>query len=241
MAAAPLKEPLLYRIRLNGNLFIVSTPIGNLKDITLRALEILNFVDFIACEDTRVASILLNNYKIKKELTSLNPANEDKKKILIIGKMLNGENCALITDAGTPCISDPGAKLISEAIKNNITITSIPGPSAVISALSISGFPSSSFTFEGFLPKKKGRQKRLKELSEIENTIVLYESTYRIEKLLNELNEFIPNRHVVVCREMTKKFEEAWRGTPQQILSKSDKVIKGEFVVIISPKNWKIE
>jgi len=222
-----------------GSLYIVSTPIGNLKDITLRALEILNEVDFIACEDTRVTSILLNHYQIRKELISLNAVNELRKSEIILKRITNGENCALVSDAGTPGISDPGVRFISTAIKERINIIPVPGASAVIAALTISGLPSDSFLFEGFLPQKKGRQKKLGELSKETRTIVLYESTYRIKKLLDELNEFMPERFIVVCRELTKKFEEVWKGKPLELLeSYKDKINKGEFVVIISPKNW---
>ena len=222
-----------------SELYIVSTPIGNLKDITLRALEILNEVDFIACEDTRVTSILLKNYEIHKELISLNAANENSKIEYVLKRIKNGENCALVSDAGTPGISDPGTRLISAAIKKGIEVISVPGASAVITALSLSGLPTNSFVFEGFIPQKKGRQKKLNELADEERTIILYESVYRIEKLLNELNEYMPERFIVICREMTKKFEETWRGTPLELLqSFSEKVNKGEFVVVISPKKW---
>ena len=222
-----------------AELYIVSTPIGNLKDITLRALEILKEADFIACEDTRVTSILLRNYEIHKELISLNAVNESSKIDYILNRIINGESCALVSDAGTPGISDPGTRLISAAIKNKIEVIPAPGPSAVITALSISGLPSDSFVFEGFIPQKKGRQKKLKELSEEERTIIIYESVYRIEKLLNELNEYMPERLIVICRELTKKFEEARRGTPAELLqSFNEKINKGEFVVVISPRNW---
>lgn len=227
---------------MNGKLYIVSTPIGNLKDITLRALKILNEVDFIACEDTRVTSKLVNRFDIKKELTSLNAVNENKKAAKICDRILMGENCALVSDAGTPSISDPGVRLVSLAIKKNLHVVPIPGITALITALSISGLPTNSFVFEGFLPQKKGRQKKLKQLAEEERTIIIYESTYRIGKLLKELNEYIPNRTIAVCRELTKKFEEVWRGKPGEILeSLNEKVTKGEFVVVISPKNWKVK
>ncbi|MCH8171518.1 MAG: 16S rRNA (cytidine(1402)-2'-O)-methyltransferase, partial [Bacteroidetes bacterium] len=170
---------------MNGKLYIVSTPIGNLKDITLRALEILKEVDFIACEDTRVTSKLLNRYNIKVELTSLNAVNENKKAVKICDRILKGENCALVSDAGTPSISDPGVRFTSLAIKKNITVIPIPGVTALITALSISGLPTDSFVFEGFLPQKKGRQKKLKQFADEERTIIIYESTYRIGKLLN--------------------------------------------------------
>jgi 16S rRNA (cytidine1402-2'-O)-methyltransferase len=226
-----------------GSLYIVSTPIGNLKDITLRAIETLKLSDFIVCEDTRVASFLLNSIEAKKELVSVNAVNEREGKKIdkVIERILEGENCSLISDAGTPGISDPGVRLISGAIKNKITVISIPGPSALTAALSISGLPSDSFVFEGFLPIKKGRQKLLKELSEEKRTIVLYESTYRIEKLINELNTFMPERFIVICREITKKFEETWKGFPKEILSSfNERITKGEFVVVISPKDWKV-
>lgn len=221
-------------------LFVVSTPIGNLKDITLRALETLKEVDFIICEDTRVTGNLLRHYEISKELISLNAFNESQKLHQIIEKILSGNSAALVSDSGTPTISDPGNRLISEAIKNKIEVIAIPGASAVIAALSISGLPTDSFVFEGFLPQKKGRQKKLKQLAEEERTIVLYESVYRIEKLLDELIEHMPERFTVVCRELTKKFEECWRGFPAEIKSNvSEKIIKGEFVIIIAPKNWR--
>ena len=226
---------------MENKLFIVSTPIGNLKDITFRAVEILREVSLIACEDTRVASILLNHYEIKKELISLNAVNETRRIENILGRIEAGDSCALISDAGTPGISDPGVRLISAAIERGIEVVPIPGPSALITALTISGLPTNSFVFEGFIPQKKGRQKKLDQLSNEERTIVLYESTYRIEKLLKELNEHMPERLIVVCRELTKKFEETWRGTPAEILASfREKVSKGEFVVVIAPKEWKV-
>lgn len=225
---------------MENSLFIISTPIGNLKDITLRALEILKEADFVACEDTRVTSILLNHYEIRKELISFNAQSESHKIEYVLSRIKNGESCALVSDAGTPGISDPGVRLISEAIKNEIKIIPVPGVTAVITALTISSLPTDSFLFEGFLPQKKGRQKKLKELSEEERTVILYESVYRIEKLLNELNDYMPERLIVVCRELTKKFEEIWRGKPAVLLTNlKQKVLKGEFVVVISPKSWK--
>lgn len=226
---------------MNKKLYIVSTPIGNLSDITLRALEILGSVDFIACEDTRVTSNLLKHYEIHKKLFSLNAYNESNKLNIIIDLILSGEDAALVSDSGTPTISDPGSRLISEAIKKGIEVISIPGPSAIISALSISGLPTDSFVFEGFLPQKKGRQKKLIELSEEPRTIVLYESVYRIEKLLDELIQYMPQRYTVVCRELTKKFEECWRGYPSELENTlPGKTVKGEFVVVIAPKKWEV-
>lgn len=222
-----------------GKLFVVATPIGNLNDISFRAIETLKNVNFIACEDTRVTSVLLKHFEISRELISFNAQSESRKIDYVIARIKNGENCALVSDAGTPCISDPGVRLVNEAIKNEIEIFGIPGANAAIMALSISGLPTDSFVFEGFLPQKKGRKKKLTELTEEKRTIVLYESTYRIEKLLNELNEYMPERFVVVCRELTKKFEESWRGFPKELLTDfPQKISKGEFVIIISPKNW---
>jgi 16S rRNA (cytidine1402-2'-O)-methyltransferase len=223
-----------------GKLYIVSTPIGNLKDITLRAIETLNEVDFILCEDTRVTSVLMKQYNIIKQLISFNAVSEIKKIPAIIERLNNGQSYALVSDSGTPAISDPGIRLISEAIKNDIDIISIPGATALISALTVSGVPTDSFVFEGFLPQKKGRQKKLKQLSAEERTIVLYESSHRIEKLIDEMSEYFPDRFVVVCRELTKKFEEYWRGYPAELkASLNEKTIKGEFVVVIASLNWK--
>jgi 16S rRNA (cytidine1402-2'-O)-methyltransferase len=223
-----------------GKLYIVSTPIGNLKDITLRAIETLNEVDFILCEDTRVTSVLMKQYNIIKQLISFNAVSEIKKIPAIIERLNNGQSYALVSDSGTPAISDPGIRLISEAIKNDIDIISIPGATALIAALTVSGVPTDSFVFEGFLPQKKGRQKKLKQLVEEERTIVLYESSHRIIKLVDELVEYFPERYVVVCRELTKKFEEYWRGYPAELkASLNEKTIKGEFVVVIASLNWK--
>lgn len=223
-----------------GNIFVVATPIGNLSDITFRAVEILKQVDFIVCEDTRITKILLDHYNIKSRFIVVNAQNESKRVNEIIEELKSGLSCALVSDAGTPLISDPGSKLINAAIKQGINIIPVPGPSALITALSISGLPSSSFVFEGFLPQKKGRQKKLQTLSDEERTIVLYESMYRIKNLLEELNQYMPERLIVVCRELTKKFEDVWRGYPKDLLKElPHKTIKGEFVIIISPKDWK--
>ncbi|MGE5679499.1 MAG: 16S rRNA (cytidine(1402)-2'-O)-methyltransferase [Bacillota bacterium] len=225
---------------MDSSLYIVSTPIGNLKDITLRALEVLNEIDFVVCEDTRVTGFLLSHFEIKKELVSFNAQNESSKIDYVLNRIKNGESCALVSDAGTPGISDPGARLVSAAIRNNVPIQAIPGVTAAITALSISGLPTDSFIYEGFIPQKKGRQKKLQQLSEENRTIIIYESTYRIEKLLKELNEYMPERIIVVARELTKKFEEVWRGKASELLeSLSQKILKGEFVVVISPIDWK--
>lgn len=222
-----------------GKLFVVATPIGNLGDITFRAVETLKSVDFIICEDTRITKILLNHFQISKPLVVVNAHNELKAIERILKRIETGESSALVSDAGTPCISDPGVRLINKLISNKIEVVGIPGANAAIMALSISGLPTDSFVFEGFLPQKKGRQKKLKLLAKEERTIVLYESTYRIKKLLEELNEHMPERQIVVARELTKKFEETWRGTAREILSNfENKTVKGEFVVIIAPPDW---
>lgn len=223
-------------------LYIVSTPIGNLKDITLRAIETLKEADFVLCEDTRVTSVLMNHLEIRKELVSFNAQSESSKLDYALNRIEQGQSCALVSDAGTPAISDPGVRLVSAAIKRGIRVEAIPGVTALITALSISGLPTDAFTFEGFLPQKKGRQKKLKELSQEDRTIILYESTYRIEKLIAELNEYMPERYVVVTRELTKKFEESWRGKPGELLAElKTKVIKGEFAVVIAPLSWKTD
>jgi 16S rRNA (cytidine1402-2'-O)-methyltransferase len=227
-------------LNLESGLYIVSTPIGNLRDITLRALDVLKEVDFIACEDTRTSSVLLNHYDIRKELISLNAVNERNRISMILSRINEGSSCALISDAGTPGISDPGIRLISNAINDGIKVIPVPGVTAAITGLTLSGLPSDSFIFEGFLPQKKGRQKLLQQLAEEERTIILYESVHRIRKLLEELNTYMPGRLIVVCRELTKKFEETWRGYPSDLLKNlDDKTSKGEFVVVISPKKWK--
>jgi len=212
-----------------------------MSDITFRAINTLKEVDIIACEDTRVTTNLIKHYQIEKKLISVNAFNESDRVRTIIDRLVSGESVALVSDSGTPTISDPGNRLISEVIKNEIEVVTIPGATALTAALSISGLPTDSFVFEGFLPQKKGRQKKLLQLSEEERTIVLYESVYRIEKLIEELNTYMPGRFIVVCRELTKKFEESWRGLPSEILaSLSSKTIKGEFVIVIAPKKWRV-
>jgi len=225
-----------------GILYIVSTPIGNLKDITIRALDTLKEADFIVCEDTRVTSVLLSHYEIDKKLVSFNAQSEFTKTGYVIERLNTGEKAALVSDAGTPGISDPGVRLIAAAIKEGIEVVPIPGVTALVTALTLSGLPTDSFVFEGFLPQKKGRQKLLKTLTEEKRTVILYESTYRIEKLLNELLEYMPERQLAVCRELTKKFEEVWRGSAKDILEQlPNKTTKGEFVVVISPADWQIK
>jgi len=222
-----------------GKIFVVSTPIGNLGDITYRAVETLKSVDLIICEDTRVTKVLLDHYGISKPLLVINAHNETKMLEKILEKIESGINCGLVSDAGTPCISDPGARLINRLVAENVFVVGIPGVTAGILALSISGLPTDSFVFEGFLPLKKGRQKKLLNLSTEDRTIILYESTYRIKKLLEEINEYMPQREIVVARELTKKFEETWRGTAGHILTDFEKkIVKGEFAIVIAPLTW---
>lgn len=223
-------------------LFVISTPIGNLRDITLRALDTVREVDFPVCEDTRVTSRLLSHYEIKKELISLNAATEEKKISGILRRIESGQKCGLVSDAGTPTISDPGVRLISAAISKGIKVIPVPGVSAFTAALSVAGLPTDSFLFEGFPPLKKGRQTFFKDLSGEKRTIVLYESTYRIEKLINELAEYMPDRYVVICRELTKMFEETLRGYPHELQEMLPRItLKGEFVVVIAPMNWRVQ
>ena len=221
-------------------LYVISSPIGNLQDITLRALETLKSVDLILCEDTRVTSNLLKHYEIHKELISFNAQSESYKIARVIDTLRTGRPVALISDAGTPTISDPGVRLISEAVKNDIEIIPIPGVSAPIVALSIAGLPTDGFIFEGFIPQKKGRQKFLSSLLENDKTVVFFESSHRIEKLIGELANVIPDRKIAVCRELTKMFEEVWRGTAAEVKEALPTyTIKGEFVVLIAPVKWK--
>lgn len=222
---------------MNGKLYIVATPIGNLSDITFRALETLKSVDVIACEDTRHTLQLLNHFEIKKSLVSYHGHSGRAKIEKILELISEGKDVALVSDAGTPGISDPGEPLIRAAIEAKIEIVPIPGPSAAITALSISGLSTAEFVFIGFLPHKKGRQTKLKEIAEEKRTMVLYESPYRIKKLMGELLEYAGDREICVARELTKKFEETYRGKISEILPKIKE--KGEFVVILEGKNGK--
>lgn len=216
-------------------LYIVSTPIGNLKDITLRAIEVLKSVDLIAAEDTRHTKILLDAYQISKPLTSYFEYNKFKKGDFLLNALKNGQKIALVSDSGTPGISDPGYHLIKLAIDNNIPVTVVPGPTALIAALVLSGFSASKFVFEGFLSSKKiSRLNRLKELSKEKRTIILYESPHRIAALLADISEVFGNKQVSVVREITKKFEEVKRATAAELLEHFSKSKpKGEFVVVI--------
>jgi 16S rRNA (cytidine1402-2'-O)-methyltransferase len=216
-------------------LYIVATPIGNLKDITLRALEILKSVDLIACEDTRHTKILLNHYSITTPTTSFFQHSRVTKLDHLLKLLTEGRSVALVSDAGMPGILDPGYKIINAAIENKIEFTVIPGPAAFINALVLSGKPAHNFYFEGFLPHKKiARKNRLGKLKELDTTIVCYESCHRIIGSLQDIEEVFKEKDIVVCRELTKKFEEVTRGKASQVLErfKNSKPL-GEFVIII--------
>ena len=220
-------------------LYIVATPIGNLKDLSLRAIETLKEVDFILAEDTRVTVKLLNHYEIKTPLVSYFQHSSLKKNDYIIGLLKQGKNLALVSDAGTPGINDPGGKLIEEVIKKlsgSVKIIPIPGPNAAIAALSISGFNADKFLFLGYPPHKKGRQKFFKEIVDSRYPVVFYESVHRIIRSLKELVSFesLKSREIVVCRELTKKFETIYRGKIEEIISQIEKEKLGEFVIMVS-------
>lgn len=222
-----------------SKLFIVPTPIGNLEDITLRAIRVLKEADFILAEDTRVSGKLLSHFEINTPMISHHKFNEHKTTNTIAEKIASGFSYALISDAGTPGISDPGFLLIRECLKNNIEVDCLPGATAFIPALVNSGLPSDRFYFEGFLPQKKGRQTRLEFLSQLSHTIVLYESPYRLVKTLEQMATFCgEDRQVSISRELTKMYEETIRGTLQQLITKfKDKKIKGEIVIVIAGKS----
>jgi len=218
-----------------GKLFIVPTPIGNLKDITIRALEVLKTVDYILAEDTRNTIKVLKHYQIKKTLKSYHKFNEHNINENIISDLRSGKNIALVSDAGTPGISDPGYLIIKKCIEENINIECLPGPTALIPALVISGFPADRFIFEGFLPHKKGRKKRLEEISKYDITTILYESPHRLLKTLTELKQYIDNKKICICRELTKVYETIIRGNIEEVINYfNNKPIKGEIVIVIS-------
>ena len=221
-----------------GILYIVPTPIGNLKDITLRALDVLKEVDLILAEDTRTTSHLLNHYQVTKPISPYHQHNEHKVLQHLIDQLNAGKKMALVTDAGTPGISDPAFLLIRECIKNDIRIECLPGATAFVPALVNSGIPTNRFVFEGFLPLKKGRQTLLKSLAEEERTMIFYESPMRLVKTLDELVQFFGDeRQCCVSRELTKMFEENKRGTLKEVRDHfKQKTVKGEIVIIIAGK-----
>ena len=218
----------------SGKLYIISTPIGNLGDISYRAVETLKSVDLIAAEDTRRASILTRKYEISTVRLSYHEHNAQKRIPGLLQKLQSGKNIALISDAGTPGISDPGFKLIRSCIDNDVPVVAVPGPAAFLAALVISGLPTGRFVFEGFLPVKKGRKKRLELLAKEKRTVILYESPYRIERTVNNLLEYFGDRTVVLVREITKLYEEIVRTNLSGACALFTKrKPKGEYVIII--------
>jgi 16S rRNA (cytidine1402-2'-O)-methyltransferase len=223
-----------------GILYLVSTPIGNLEDITFRAVRILKEADIILAEDTRVTGRLLTHYEIKNRLVSYHTYNEEQRIPQIIQSLREGQHIALVSDAGTPGISDPAHKLVKAAIRANIAIVPVPGATAAITALVASGLPTNRFVFEGFLPKKKGRQTTLKFLNEEPGTIILYETAPRLQKTIEDIVEHCGNRYIVVSRELTKKFEEFTRGYAKNLLDEfKTRRLKGEMVLLIAGKDFK--
>ena len=220
-----------------GIFYVIGGPIGNLEDITLRALEVLRSLDVLLCEDTRKTRIILDKYGIKVKTLSYNEHNENKRIPEVIELLEAGLKVGIMSDAGTPCISDPGYRLVREARKRGINVSPIPGPSAVVAALSVSGLPTDSFVFEGFLPRKKEkRKKKLQELAEERRTVVIYESVHRIERLLDELQEIFGDREVCLARELTKLHEEVLFGRLSEVRGKL-KTVKGEFVITIKGRD----
>ena len=220
-------------------LYIVPTPIGNLADITFRAIEILKSVDLILAEDTRTSSVLLNHYQVQKPISPYHQHNEHKIVQHLAEQLQAGKTIALLTDAGTPGISDPAFLLVRECVKHNIKVECLPGATAFVPALVNSGLPINSFCFEGFLPLKKGRQTMMKKLAEEDRTMVFYESPMRLVKTLNEFIQYFgAERLCCVSRELTKKFEENKRGTLREVHDYfNEKAVKGEIVIVVNGKN----
>src|SRR5262245_3896196 len=218
-----------------GTLYLVATPIGNLEDITLRALRTLKECDVVAAEDTRRTGQLLKHFGLSKPMLSYFQFNEARRSEEIIERLRRGERVALVTDAGSPGISDPGERVVNAALLAGFRVEPVPGACALVAALTASGLPAGEFHFVGFLPHKSGqRRRKLAELKSVSGTLVLYESPYRIEKLLVELTDIFPNGLVVLARELTKKFEEFLRGTPAELwASVRNRSLKGEFVVLV--------
>lgn len=218
-----------------GTLYIVATPIGNLKDITLRAIEVLKSVDLVLCEDTRITGKLLNHFEISKKMVVVSDFNEEQRVQEVISNLKNGMNIALVSDAGTPLVSDPGFKIAREAIVRKIGVETIPGPSAAIAALTISGLPTDKFMFIGYLSKKDGKRRiqleDLKNVSDVvKTTFIIFESPYRIVKTLNSIEEVLGDIDIVVCRELTKLHQEILRGKVSDVSSTIKP--KGEFVIL---------
>lgn len=219
-----------------GKIYLVPTPIGNMGDITRRALEVLGEVDLVACEDTRHSGNLLKKFHLKKKLISYHDFNEAARARQLIAKILDGVSVAVITDGGSPGISDPAYRIVRTAIDNDVEIVPLPGATAIIPALTASGLPTDRFFFEGFLPPKTAaRKKRLERLKELRHTIVFYESPHRIEKTLQDVAQVLGDREICLAREISKKFEEFLRGTATDILEQvSKRSIKGEIVLIVA-------
>lgn len=222
-----------------GTLFIVATPIGNLEDMTIRAIRVLKEVNLIAAEDTRRTRVLLDNYQISTPMTSLHDWNESQKSALLLAKLHAGEDVAYVSDAGTPGISDPGYILVREAISRDIRVTPVPGASALIAALSVSGLPMDNFTFFGFLPSKAGKRRQfLTSLRDEKKTLVFYESPHRLLPSLRDIEELLGRREVVVSREITKIYEEFLRGPVGAVITElGDKVVKGEVTLIVAGRS----
>ena len=226
---------------MQGKLFLCATPIGNLEDITFRVLRILKEVDIIAAEDTRHSIKLLNHFEINTPMTSYHEFNKIEKADVLVEMIKNGKNIALITDAGTPGISDPGEVLVEKCFEYGIEVSSVPGPAACITALTMSGLPTRRFAFEAFLPRdKKERQIILEELKEETRTMIIYEAPHHLLATLKELNKNLGNRKITLCRELTKKYEEANKTTLEELIYKyENEEVKGECVLVIEGKSFK--
>ncbi len=226
---------------MSGILYVVSTPIGNLNDITFRAIDILKNVNFIATEDTRTTGKLLKHFSISTKMISYHEHNEISSSENLCKLLDKGNDIAIVSDAGTPCISDPGYRIVHLAKSRGVLVTSIPGASSVTSALSVSGLPTDHFYFEGFLPRKKGRKTRLEFLKSLDATIVIFESPMRLLKTLSHIQEFIGERVVSVCRELTKIYEETFMGNVTEVIEYfSNKKIRGEIVILIAKEGYVI-
>ena len=221
-----------------GKLYIVSTPIGNLEDMTLRALRVLSQVDLVAAEDTRHTGLLLQRYEVHNQLTSYHDHNKEKKTPRLISVLKAGKNVAMVSDAGTPGISDPAFYLVRAAVREGIEVMPVPGASAFLAALVVSGLPTDRFVFEGYLPQKQPKRlKKLKSLKEEERTIIFYESRHRLKQVIEDILETFGDRQTVLARELTKKFEEVRRGKTSEILTHiSSKSVRGEVVILVAGK-----
>ena len=222
---------------MSGDLYIVSTPIGNLGDMTYRGVEILQSVSILAAEDTRITRRLLEHYEIDARILAYHAHNKEVVTPRLVEHLLKDNDLALVTDAGTPMVSDPGFYLVREAVRQNIQVIPIPGASALLAALVAAGLPTDRFSFEGFLPRKKGRQSRLRELADNSRTLVVYESPHRVARTLKDLQEFLGDRPATLARELTKRYETFYRGTLGGLREQfSERNVKGEVVIIVGGK-----